>query len=922
MSNNIYPDLTNSKFDMKYTQAKILPSDLKGPSQGSSPVSGRPNIGSGIQQDTTNDPYVLPIATDTELGGIIIGNGLEVDDTGITSVEVSQESNNSVQLKPDGLYVPSTIRQGRIYGGYVTWVSNYTFEVSAVGFYLNNILYEFSAYTVALGNAITLDAPDATYNRIDVIYVDNTGVHVLKGVPSSTPEKPSITSNQIELSFVLVETGTTQPSINQVQMYKDNAGEPAEWTASSNSVNINVDSTSTPVEGTKSIEATNSVSGDAVTLTNDSPLIITGLNSILTFKIKPKALVGKSKDKNLRLMFKLSATLIGNSVDLKNGTYGLDNTSQVEQTISIPLADFGLANTDNVDNFQVLNISVGTYGFYLDDVKLQGMPLTPLITGATLPVGGLLGQVLKKKSDADFDADWEDEQIAWGNIIGDIDNQTDLISGGKILASLLPAIAITDTFVESSEAAMLSLTAETGDICVRTDETKTYILKGTDPSVLADWELLLTPTGGVVSVFGRSGAVTAQSGDYSFSLISGTASPTQGGTGLTTYAKGDVLIATGTNTVGVVSASATDGYVFTWDAASGLPMWKAASGGSSLPSMTGNANKWLTTDGTSASWQFNTGWSTTGNAGTDGGTTNFIGTTDARNLVVKTNNIKAFTVNTSQAIIMGDGNTPSKEYIYFRNIGSVGSSVGIGLTSGYGMGFFTGTNNAVFRWISGGISGTDLMSLGSGGLTVAGNIVLSGTISGVTSLTISGTLAAQLFKSDGSFNVPKIYYRWLGAATNTGVGYQLVSGVGSVQYFARSADTGWSWTYGGDLQTNSANVQMNLTTLGLSVLMGITAGTISNINSSAIIEGRSTTQGFLEPRMTTTQKNAITSVAEALQVYDNTLHCWAGHNGTAWQNFLYAADGTTKVTSGAPFTNDGYVSVNIGGTVYKLMTTT
>lgn len=106
--------------------------------------------------------------------------------------------------------------------------------------------------------------------------------------------------------------------------------------------------------------------------------------------------------------------------------------------------------------------------------------------------------------------------------------------------------------------------------------------------------------GAVSSVFGRTGAVTAQTNDYSFSQISGTASPTQGGTGLTTYAKGDVLIATGTNTLGVVSASATDGYVFTWDAASGLPMWKVAAGG--LPSMTGNSGKFLTTNGTVASW--------------------------------------------------------------------------------------------------------------------------------------------------------------------------------------------------------------------------------------------------------------------------------------------------------------------------------
>jgi hypothetical protein len=67
-------------------------------------------------------------------------------------------------------------------------------------------------------------------------------------------------------------------------------------------------------------------------------------------------------------------------------------------------------------------------------------------------------------------------------------------ANGKISSSLLPAIAITDTFPASSEAAMLALTAQTGDICVRTDVTKSYILKGTDPTVLANWQELLATT--------------------------------------------------------------------------------------------------------------------------------------------------------------------------------------------------------------------------------------------------------------------------------------------------------------------------------------------------------------------------------------------------------------------------------------------
>ena len=52
-----------------------------------------------------------------------------------------------------------------------------------------------------------------------------------------------------------------------------------------------------------------------------------------------------------------------------------------------------------------------------------------------------------------------------------------LDSNGKLASSVLPAIAITDTFVVSSQASMLALTAEVGDVCVRTDLNKSYILK-------------------------------------------------------------------------------------------------------------------------------------------------------------------------------------------------------------------------------------------------------------------------------------------------------------------------------------------------------------------------------------------------------------------------------------------------------------
>lgn len=81
-------------------------------------------------------------------------------------------------------------------------------------------------------------------------------------------------------------------------------------------------------------------------------------------------------------------------------------------------------------------------------------------------------------------------------------------AGGKLATSVLPALAITDTFVVASQAAMLALTAETGDVAVRSDLNKSFILAGTDPATLAHWQELLTPTDAVLSVNGQTGAVT------------------------------------------------------------------------------------------------------------------------------------------------------------------------------------------------------------------------------------------------------------------------------------------------------------------------------------------------------------------------------------------------------------------------------
>jgi hypothetical protein len=52
---------------------------------------------------------------------------------------------------------------------------------------------------------------------------------------------------------------------------------------------------------------------------------------------------------------------------------------------------------------------------------------------------------------------------------------------------------------------------------------------------------------------------------------------------------------------------------------------------------------------------------------------------------------------------------------------------------------------------------------------------------------------------------------------------------------------------------------------------------------SAQVVINSTTRGFLPPRMTTTQRNAIASPATGLQVFDSTMNATCEYNGTGWR---------------------------------------
>jgi hypothetical protein len=221
-----------------------------------------------------------------------------------------------------------------------------------------------------------------------------------------------------------------------------------------------------------------------------------------------------------------------------------------------------------------------------------------------------------------------------------------LDASGKVPAAELPDISITSTQVVANQVDMLALTAEVGDVAVRTDVNKTFILTASPPSTLANWQELLTPTDSVLSVDGLTGAVDL-SGVYlalaggtmtgaiamGTNKITGLGTPTSAQdattktyvdnlvvapsnlTGVITSVGAATSIAsqTGTGTKFVVDTSPTIATpTFTGNTTAStinsttIPSSKTLVATDSttyvVPSQTSHSGKFLTTDGTTSSW--------------------------------------------------------------------------------------------------------------------------------------------------------------------------------------------------------------------------------------------------------------------------------------------------------------------------------
>ncbi len=190
-----------------------------------------------------------------------------------------------------------------------------------------------------------------------------------------------------------------------------------------------------------------------------------------------------------------NAEILGNEVASK--TYA-DGAASAAQSAAESYADSAIAALDSDD------ISEGASNLYFTEARAKSAAVADAINNGTTDVAPSQNAVydaLALKLDS--------------SLKGANSGLAELDANGKVPTAQLPAIAISDTFVVASQAAMLALTAEVGDVAIRTDESKSYILAASPASTLGNWKELLSPESPVSSVNGQTGAVTLDSDDIS-----------------------------------------------------------------------------------------------------------------------------------------------------------------------------------------------------------------------------------------------------------------------------------------------------------------------------------------------------------------------------------------------------------------------
>ena len=298
-----------------------------------------------------------------------------------------------------GIPAATTILQGNqvIFGGVSYKGVALGYRAWATSYIINQV-----NYTVNLAADIDLDTGGAN-DRWDLFIVRLVNgvpeIAVVKGVEDGNVIKPTLDPlTEVEIGARIVAASETVDGTTILDlMYKENAGDPTEWNATTTIAGSNYDDTTNPYIGTKSINvpAVSSL-GDFFEFTTPTPIALTS-NGFFVFALRGNgetptidpsitiSLIDSASGELTTYQLLTSNASEQGGVEASSGnslTPTIANTDW--QVFQIKISDFGV--NGNLTQIDKIKMSLrGTPSYNIDNINFQSGINQPIVNATGIP---------------------------------------------------------------------------------------------------------------------------------------------------------------------------------------------------------------------------------------------------------------------------------------------------------------------------------------------------------------------------------------------------------------------------------------------------------------------------------------------------------------------------------------------------------
>jgi hypothetical protein len=288
------------------------------------------------------------------------------------------------------------------------------------------------------------------------------------------------------------------------------------------------------------------------------------------------------------------------------------------------------------------------------------------------------------------------------------------------------------------------------------------------------------------------------------------------------------------------------------------------------------------------------------------------------------NNTNFFWNNSSIGLCLG-GTTLDSNIIFQINGGKGARISGTG--SGYGYSLVRGSETGSYgnNGSGSGLSSTTTLLFNTAAtermrINSSGNILINSTTDAGYKLDVNGTVrfrAQTALSTDTTFRVRNsadndslLDVRNNGVATVKGAAQVISFNLTDRVYIGLNVNNNVIGVNSDNKLFIRSNGNLNIITVPNSTVI-VTDSTSPSLTPSSKLTVDSTTQGFLPPRMTTTQRDAIATPAAGLMVYDSSSLAPSVYNGVNWQNVLIPnSSGNVGIGTATPAT-----TLDVNGTI-------